>query len=151
MSNSQESKRIRFFIGDDVRSENDKPMIIGLCPNDTVLLGAPAEVADPTNEAPVLLQSLGILAVFIGYKDNEVNHAEASLFLPDGKPVFEHQVLAIEPITARDYRKDIYLALKFAPFPVFQLGQYRLVFVINGTSIDYKFTIDRATRHQPSV
>jgi len=151
MSNSKIQKRIRYFIGDDIRTENDKPMIFGLCSSDTVQLGLTAEIPGPTNEAPIMLQSLAVLASFIGYGlgNKAPINAEASLYLPDGKVVFEHHVLAggIESTSANI--NDINLILKFVPFLISQLGEYRLVFLLNGTAHEYKFNIARAFPHQP--
>ena len=151
MSNSKNQKRIRFFIGDDIRSENDKPMIFGLCASDIVQLALPAEKPDPTKEAPVLLQSLAILASFIGYGtgSTELIKAEASLYTPDGSAVFEHHDLmgGIESATQAN-KSDINLILKFVPFTIIRLGEYRLVINLEGTVYEYKFTINRAITHQ---
>lgn len=154
MSDSKNQKRVRYFIGDDIRSENDKPMIFGLCASDTVQVALTAEQPDPTKEAPIVLPSLAILASFIGYGtgSTEPINAEASLYLPDGRVVFEHHDLmgGIESAPQAN-KSDINLILKFLPFPIYQLGQYRLVFKLNGTAYEYKFTIDRALTHQPKA
>ncbi len=154
MSTSKNQKRIRYFIGDDVRSENDKPMIFGLCTSDTVHLGLTSEQPDPSNEVPVVLPSLAILASFIGYRtgSNEPINAEASLYLPDGKVVFEHLVLSggIETAT-QSHIRDVNLIIKFIPFSIYQLGQHRLAIQLNGTTYEYKFNIARAFAYQPKT
>lgn len=151
MSDSKNQKRIRYFIGDDIRSENDKPMIFGLCPSDTVQLALAAEQPDPANEAPVMLPSLAILASFIGYGtgSKEPINAEASLYMPDGRVVFEHHDLmgGIESAT-QAHKNDINLIIKFVPFAIYQLGQYRLGIQLNGTKYEYKFNITRAFTYQ---
>lgn len=152
MSNSKNQKRIRYFIGDDIRSENDKPMIFGLCSSDTVQLGMSEEKPDPTDEAPIVLQSLAILGSFIGYGTGSAQpiKASASLYRPDGTVVFEnHDLMDGVESASQANKTDINLILKFVPFVINQLGQYRLVFNLNGTPYEYKFTINRAFTHQP--
>ena len=152
MNDNKIQKRVRYFIGDDIRAENDKPMIFGLCSSDRVQLGLPADKLDPTNEVPTMLPSLAVLASFIGYGagENGPINAEASLYLPDGEVVFEHHDLAggIGPSPANI--NDINLILKFVPFKIPQLGEYRLLFQINGTAHEYKFSIVRAFPHKPA-
>ena len=151
MSDSKIQKRIRYFIGDDIRSENDKPMIFGLCAGDTVQLGLTAEQPDPTSEAPIMLPSLAILASFIGYGagTKESIKAEASLYMPDGRAVFEHHDLmgGIES-ASHAQKSDINLIIKFVPFTIYHLGQYRLAIQLNGTKYEYKFNISRAFPYQ---
>lgn len=144
MSLNKEQKRVRFFLGDDVRSENDKPMIFGLCPSDKVLINTPVEQVDPTSKKPIVIPGLAILTSFIGYS-GPYKKAEASLYLPDGKAIFEHQALNTEGTkAAAEHKNDINLVVKFAPFSISQLGQYKFVIKLNEEIQEYKFMVERA-------
>lgn len=154
MNDSKNQKRVRYFIGDDIRSENDKPMVFGLFPSDTVQVVLSAENQDPTDAAPMVLQSLAILGSFIGYGTGRAEpiKAEASLYMPDGRVVFENHDLAggIESAALAN-KSDINLILKFVPFVVNQFGQYRLIFNLNGTPYEYKFNINRVLPYKPKA
>lgn len=144
MSSKSLPKRVRFFIADDIRSDGTKPMIIGLLTDDFVGIEIPAGQPEPSKESPIMLQSLAILASFIGCKGHFA--AETSLYQPDGTALFEHQKLDgginSDMVVGKG---NINFIAKFMPFGIPQFGQYKFVFKLDEKEYEYNFTVGRAS------
>lgn len=53
---------VRFYISEDMRQEIDgKVSVIGLYPDNVIILQLPDDLPDPTESKPILVQSLGFL------------------------------------------------------------------------------------------
>ena len=143
MSSKSYPKRVRFFIADDIRSDGPKPMVIGLLVDDFVGLDMPVDNPVPTKDAPIMLQSLAILASFIDC--NGPFEAETSLYQPDGTALFEHQKLegGINSDKATG-KNNINFIAKFMPFAIPEFGVYKFSIKLDENEYDYEFTIGRA-------
>lgn len=132
--------RVKFFIADDVRQDSEKPMLIGFFPDDKVVVHIPA---DPSREAPVIIGSLAILAAFIDCKGSF--EAEFSLYLPSGTALVEHQKIdgGIKSVPSFLGKSNIYFNMKFVPFGVPELGEYKFVVQLDKKKYEYNFNIDR--------
>lgn len=140
MSSKSYPKRVRFFIADDIRSDGPKPMVIGLLVDDFVGLEMPSDNPNPTKDAPIMLQSLAILASFIDC--NGPFEAETSLYQPDGTALFEHQKLEGGINSDKAIGKNnINFIAKFMPFAIPELGVYTFSIRLDEQEYNYKFTI----------
>lgn len=139
MSRKKQPKRVRFFIADEIRTDGQKPLILGLFIDDQILLESPS---DPTNEKPVTLQGITVLASFIDCSGNF--KVETSLYGPNGSPIFEAQKIdggiATNPEGAAPM-KNINLILRFSPFTVSSLGTYRLDIKLDKKIYSYEFQV----------
>ena len=143
MNSKSLPKRVRFFIADDIRSDGPKPMIIGLLVDDFVGIEIPAKQPEPTKDAPIMLQSLAILASFIDC--NGPFEAETSLYQPDGTALFEHQKLDGGINTDKATGKNnINFIAKFMPFGIPQFGPYKFLIKLDDKEYEYSFKIGQA-------
>lgn len=141
MSRKKQPKRVRFFIADDIRTDGQKPLVLGLFVDDQVLLDLPS---CPTKEKPVTLQGITVLASLIDC--NGRFEVETSLYGPDGSAIFEAQKIDGGVETAQEDQtptKNINLILKFSPFTVASLGPYRLDIKLDKKIYHYEFQILR--------
>lgn len=142
MSSNSLPTRVKFFIADDIRADGPKPMIIGLFVDDFVGVVIPKEKPDPSKDSPIMLQSLAVLASFIGCEGKF--GAQISLFQPDNTPIFEHQkiegAINADPLTGKG---NLNFLLKFMPFAIHQFGKYKFIFKLDDEEYEFNFNIGR--------
>ena len=133
-------KRVRFFLADEIRTDDrSKPLIIGLCVDDQVLIEVSSE---PTPEKPISLQSITVLASLIdcaGHFD-----AESSLYGPNGFVIFEGRKIEGGITTHEEggtELRNMNLILRFSPFMIPSLGEYRLDIKLDKKTYTYTFKI----------
>ena len=139
MSRKKQPKRVRFFLADDIRADGPKPLILGLFADDLVLLESPSE---PSNEKPVSIQGITVLASFIDC--NGSFDVETSLYKPDGTPVFEALKMDDGVTVTQEGEtpmKNINLIFKFSPFTISSLGTYKLDVKLDKKTYSYEFQV----------
>ena len=123
MAKKKYPARVRFFVADDIRVDgpNPKPIVLGLFPDDVVFVGLEKDQVEPSPEKPLVLESLAILAAFIDCKGPF--ETEASLYQPDGSPLFEKKKIEGGVNTDSAVGKNsINFIMKFMPFTVSRFG-----------------------------
>lgn len=139
MSRKKQPKRVRFFLADDIRTDGQKPLILGLFADDQILLDAPSE---PTNEKPISIHGITVLASFIDC--NGSFDVKTSLYRPDGTPVFEAQKMEGGVTVSQEDEtpmKNINLIFRFSPFTVSSLGMYKLDIKLDKKTYSYEFQV----------
>ena len=121
-------KLVKFFIADTILADstNSKPNLIGLFPNDLIFIRIPSDREDPTNENPIVLASLAILATLVGPQ----GHFDAgiSLYRPDGGIMFEDRNIEDGlKVDAKPPKNDANLIVTFQPFKIPQFGEFKYV------------------------
>lgn len=111
----------RWYLCDDVRNEEGgKLSLLGLYPDDTVIINMPSDHPDPTPEAPIAVEELSIFCVLLGFQ----GEADFTLRLFDKKNprVGLTRTLAIESSTSEG---TINLISKFRPVAIHSFGEKR--------------------------
>lgn len=141
MAKSSQKKRSKFYLAEDIRLDQlNKPIIIGLYPQDKVIITLPPEMSDIPADTGVMIPTLSILVNLVGFdKSFETN---ISLYMPNGTPIFENNKLGEHEINNDNIYKDINIIAKFSPFRVLALGLYKFIVKIEGSSFEYEFLIE---------
>lgn len=147
MTKKSPPKKVKFFVADDIRAEASmKPMIFGLYPDDVVRALMQAGQPQPTQEVPIVIQSLAILAVFIDCKGTF--EAEIALYQPNGKALIEpkklEEGLSTSKLTAVGEKTNISFIANFMPFTIPEFGKYRFVIKLDETEYTHEFEINGA-------
>lgn len=129
---------VRFFLAEDFRQEiGGKVSAIGLYADNVVVLQLPPDLAEPTEETPIMIRSLAFLFSVsalsqpsLASVDLRVNGDQKPLMAPRDLP-------AIEP------GNSVNLLGVMAPYVVTSFGEKTVVVDIAGTKYTFKFEIRR--------
>lgn len=134
----REDYKIRFFVADDIRVENDsKPMLIGFYSDNVVGLIVPKDVA-PSKTKPLGLSGLSVMFTIsapIG------DHVADLQFKISGSTTAGKLATQQFQITAD--KSSFNLIGRMQPFPVFEFGSQQLTLVVDGHEFVESFTFKR--------
>lgn len=142
MTNKSTPKEVKFYLADDIRADSSfKPTLFGLYPDNVVRPLMKTGQANPMKDAPITIQNLAILVVFIDCKGSF--EAEISLYLPSGKALVEPNTLegGLNSGPETEEKTNIHFIANFVPFNIPEFGTYRFVIKLDGIPYEHKFEV----------
>lgn len=131
------SVKCNFFIADDIRIEQGgKPSLLGFYADNIILVRMPKKSKDPTEDQPIGIGSLAILANFVGAKGT--HDVEMELFGPSGSSLLKTGKGQLSSIAA-----NLNFVPQFRPMPVVGFGQYKVVIKLDKKNFVFNFDIRR--------
>lgn len=133
----------KFFVADEIRTDGNaaKPTLFGLYTDDVIVVLAPEEAPDPSDEKPATLEGIAILSAFdiaLGAFEGEI-----TVRRPDGTEIYN----AKGELKAEKEGPLLFVA-KFQPFIVQQLGQYTYSIKIDDRVFEHTFEVRRKTKQK---
>jgi len=140
---------VKFFIADDIRLEggdSPKPTMLGMYADNVIVVQMPEDQPDPTEEAPIAIEGIAILAAFYGGAGTF--DGMVSLKLPSGDPLIVNSPTG--PMEARKGSAMLFVA-KLHPFRVPEFGLYYFSIALDNTAYDFEFELRRGAAPNRSL
>lgn len=131
----------KWYLAEDIRVEQGgKLSILGLYPDDMVVVEMPTDEPDPTSEKPIAIEGLAILCLLVGFHGQ--SKFKLSLGGEDGAPPTLNSELLIE---ADEAATNVTLISKFRPVLIHSLGRkfVSLSCLEHNTESRFVFTVER--------
>ena len=130
-------KSSRAFFADSISIDHGgNPVLMGMYPDDTIVLQLPKEVPNPTREVPIGLPQLSVLFSFSACKGTFQSRIEVDS--PDGQRVFDTPTNQLEASGG-----GMNFVARFSPMVVTSLGKHEVRVTLDKHLFTHSFEIRR--------
>lgn len=132
--------RQKFYLADDIKANQPKPLIVGLYPDDRIIVNIEPGALPPSTERPGQIPDLAIMATFLDCSGQYL--VNAKLIGPNGYVYLDtEQKHSYEIKSENQENTNINVNLNFRPFPIFSPGKYTLKIELDRFKYDYEFEV----------
>jgi len=132
--------RSKFYLADDIKVGQAKPIIFGLYPDDRIVVDIDEGALPPSVDKPAQINDLAIMATFINCAGQYL--VNAKLVGPTGHVSLDtNQKYTYEIKSDNQEKSNININLGLRPFVIFAPGKYTLTVELDKFNYEYIFEV----------
>lgn len=132
--------RSKFYLADDIKTGQPKPIIFGLYPDDRIVVDIEEGSLPPSADKPGQINDIAIMATFLNCSGQYM--VNAKLVGPTGHVYLDtNQKYTYEIKSENEEKSNINVNLALRPFVIFAPGKYTLTVELDRFTYEYVFEV----------